>query len=93
MTDILFAALLVGLFAAGATQIIRALVPTLWLLVKPLSCDLCMSWWGSLAGAGLGSLTKCCQTANGLPDLVIIVGAAVAVSVVTLKTVGKLTDV
>jgi hypothetical protein len=93
MTSLFLAAILVGLFAAGTAQIVRALVPTLWLLVKPLSCDLCMSWWGSLLGVGLGSFSKCCQTANGLPDLCIIVGAAVAVSVVTLKTVGKLTEV
>ena len=93
MTAVFLAALLVGLFAAGTAMIARALAPTLWLLVKPLSCDLCMSWWGSLLGAGLGSLSNLCQTANGLPDLVVIVGAAVAVSVVTLKTASKLTDV
>lgn len=39
----------VGIAASGATAIIRAVVPQTWLLHKPLSCDLCMSWWSSLA--------------------------------------------
>jgi hypothetical protein len=41
-----------GLAAAGAVAVVRAVVQELrpmWLLVKPLSCDLCMSWWASVA--------------------------------------------
>ncbi len=38
-----------GLAAAGIVMIIRAVVPTMWLLHKPFSCDLCMSWWSSVA--------------------------------------------
>lgn len=45
-------ALLFGLAAAGITATVRAVVQEarpLWLLEKPLSCDLCMSWWSSLS--------------------------------------------
>ena len=45
--------LLIGLGAAGLTAVIRALAPTLWLLHKPLACDLCMSWWSTLLLYGL----------------------------------------
>lgn len=41
----------IGLAAAGAAQVIRALAPVPLLMRKPLSCDLCMSWWGSFIGA------------------------------------------
>lgn len=56
---ILLASLLVvGLFAAGLTATIRTVVGDRWpemLLLKPLSCDLCMSFWGSFAGTVLAS--------------------------------------
>lgn len=41
--------IVMGLSAAAIALIIRALVPTMWLLHKPFSCDLCMSWWSSVA--------------------------------------------
>ena len=40
-----------GFAAAGAVAVVRAVVQELrplWLLAKPLSCDLCMSWWASV---------------------------------------------
>lgn len=43
---------LFGFAAAGITATVRAVVDTanpLWLLEKPFSCDLCMSWWSSVA--------------------------------------------
>lgn len=76
----------IGLMAAGAALITRALVPQHWLLVKPFSCDLCMSWWGSLvssvvAGAvgGHTSLASLCAALGGT-----------AVSVVVLKAANRL---
>lgn len=50
MTLVLVA--LFGLAAAGLTATVRAVVQEtrpLWLLEKPFSCDLCMSWWSSVA--------------------------------------------
>jgi len=44
--------LLLGIAAAGAVAVVRAAVQEvrpLWLLEKPLSCDLCMGWWSSVA--------------------------------------------
>lgn len=41
-----------GISAAGATAVVRAVVMDRWpalLLTKPLACDLCMSWWSSVA--------------------------------------------
>jgi hypothetical protein len=41
-----------GLAAAGAVAVVRAVVMDrwpMWMLEKPLSCDLCMSWWASVA--------------------------------------------
>jgi hypothetical protein len=43
---------LFGLVAAGITATVRAVIDSanpLWLLEKPFSCDLCMSWWSSIA--------------------------------------------
>lgn len=78
-----FTMLLVGFAAAGATSIIRAVVPTLWLLVKPFACDLCMSFWTSLV-----------LTALLMPDMPVHIAlGAVAVSIVTLKTIGHLSDI
>jgi hypothetical protein len=36
-----------GFTAAGLTAVVRALAPLSWQLRKPVSCDLCMSWWCS----------------------------------------------
>lgn len=78
-----------GFAAAGLALVIRAVVPTLWLLVKPFSCDLCMSWWGSVAFTGLRVVGQGVSTIDALPDLF----GSVATSVVVLKVVGKLSDV
>lgn len=75
-----------GLIAAGTTLIVRALVPQLWLLVKPFSCDLCMSWWSSLVSMiGLMSVQSDLDT-TALPAVL----GGVAVSVVLLKAVNRL---
>ena len=72
----------IGLIAAGAAQIIRAVVPQHWLLVKPFSCDLCMSWWGSLvASVFVGGM--------GLSGMCAAVGGT-AVSVFLLKATSRL---
>ncbi len=42
---------LAGLVASGLTNVVRAIAPTWLLLRKPVACDLCMGWWGSLGTA------------------------------------------
>lgn len=52
-------ALLIGLSASGLTAIARTVAQdhgkAEWLLEKPLSCDLCMSFWGSFVSVALWS--------------------------------------
>ena len=79
----------VGLLASGAALIVRAVVPQHWLLVKPWSCDLCMSWWSSLVmGAAAGFVTD-------TPPLVAAVAAVggTTVSVAALKVINKIGEV
>lgn len=89
--SLLGAVFVVGLAASGITAIIRAVVqeirPTL-LLVKPLSCDLCMSWWSSVV------VTICLLAArevHGLQSVVAILGG-VGVSLLSVKTANRLSD-
>lgn len=37
-----------ALTAVALTAVIRALIPLPWALIKPFSCDLCMSFWTGL---------------------------------------------
>lgn len=82
-------ALTIGLIAAGITSVVRAVVPQLWLLVKPFACDLCMSWWC----AWLGAIVLQIQTPIGFWGVLPAVLGAVPVSLLLLKVVGRLTDV
>ena len=80
--------LVVGLMSAGLTLVARALAPQLWLLHKPLSCDLCMSWWGAWAGTALlaldrGSMFTAPQTAG------LVLGGLV-VGIVGVRVAGRL---
>lgn len=93
-TPTLTAILTLGLFAAGLTLILRAVAPQPWLLHKPLSCDLCMSWWGSvvgalvqLVGAGSGAGEAASVSIAAVAPAVV---AAVAVSVLLLKAINRL---
>lgn len=76
----------VGIAASGATAIIRAVVPQTWLLHKPLSCDLCMSWWSSLA------LTATLATVEPMPiaQSVVVVAGAVGAALLITKTTNRL---
>lgn len=76
----------IGFMAAGIALITRAVVPQTWLLNKPWSCDLCMSWWGSLVSSVVAGSVGGHTTLASL-------GAALggtAVSVVVLKTVNRM---
>jgi hypothetical protein len=77
-----------GMSAAGAAFVVRAVLADWlprWLLLKPFSCDLCMSWWGSLAFAGV-------HGGADWPSLWPVPGA-VALSLLVLKTHARLADV
>jgi len=78
----------VGLCAAGSALIVRAVVPQLWLMAKPFSCDLCMSWWSAVVSSvavatldGAGPLTAGVAAVGGT-----------ALSVVLLKATNRLDD-
>jgi hypothetical protein len=77
-----------GIAAAGAVNVVRAVVPTLWLLVKPFSCDLCMSWWSSLA------VTIAYATVSPVTVLeaAIAVLGGTALSLILVKLVGVLSE-
>ena len=80
--------LALGLIAAGLTSVIRAVVPQSFLLIRPFSCDLCMSWWSSLVGAtGLVLLDQA-----DMRLAVASVLGAVAVSVLVLKKINRLSE-
>lgn len=80
--------LAVGLCAAGSALIVRAVVPQLWLMVKPFSCDLCMSWWSSLvASAAIATIDG-----TGILTASVAAVGGTAVSVVALKTANRLDD-
>jgi hypothetical protein len=90
--SLLTLALLVGLAAAGATATVRAVVADrwpLWLLEKPLSCDLCMSWWCSLA---LTVLLLGAGELEGLAQAVAVDLAAVGVSLACVRGSNRLTE-
>lgn len=84
--SLLALAVTVGLAASGTTAIIRAIAPQSWLLVKPLSCDLCMSWWSSLAITGTLSLAE----PVGVAQSVAVVTAGVGVALISTKTANRL---
>ena len=84
--SLLATAVLVGLAASGVTFIVRALVPQMWLLHKPLACDLCMSWWSALAVTGWS--IWCGDV--GLSQSVVAVLGGVGVSVLAVKTANRL---
>jgi hypothetical protein len=79
-----------GLSAAGITAIARTLAQDYgkpeWLLAKPLSCDLCMSWWGSVASMGLVVLSESVSP----PVAMLAVLGSVGVSLVVVKTASRL---
>lgn len=78
--------LAVGLIAAGVASVVRAVAPQEWLLHKPLSCDLCMSWWSSFVmTAWVHVLEK-----PPFPFLVSVIFGATMVSIVALKTANRL---
>lgn len=89
MGSLFLLALLIGLAASTATTIVRAVVPTLWLLIKPFSCDLCMSWWLSLAI----SVSRDHWRGLEIPDRALVTFAAVAISITVLKIHNRLSDI
>lgn len=83
-------AIALGLAAATVATIVRAFVPTLWLLIKPFSCDLCMSWWSTVLLLIVSFVTDQMEGQQH-PEIVYL--AATAVSMLTLKTLNRLSDI
>jgi hypothetical protein len=79
-----------GLSAAGGAFVVRAVLADwlpLWLLSKPFSCDLCMSWWGSVGFAAVRWGSE-----RGIDAAWPILGGTAA-SMAVLKVVSHLTDI
>lgn len=89
MTHAALLALLIGFAAATSAIIVREFVPALWLLRRPFSCDLCMSWWMSV-GLYVFDLTRAPWPVYN-PPLVVL--AATLLSIVLLKVVNRLSEV
>jgi hypothetical protein len=94
---LLILALFLGLCAAGATHAARALAPQGWLLHKPLSCDLCMSWWSSWLGVVLLWVGGSFPVGGGAIGMIRMIATALAVvlastglSVLLLKAAWRL---
>ena len=88
---ILLAVLTCGLAAAGFTASFRAVVQDhkpAWLLVKPLSCDLCMSFWSSL----LFVATLVVAESVPLAHAPLAVFGAVGVSLLSVKAATRLSS-
>lgn len=82
--------LLCGLSAAGLTAAVRAVVQEirpLWLLYKPLSCDLCLSWWGSVASV-IAAWEYVPQSSSGA---VVVLGST-GVGLLAVKAAVRLSD-
>ena len=77
----------VGLVASGITAVCRAIAPVELLLLKPLSCDLCMSWWSSLATVVFLAVFG---GEVGLVQSVVAVFGGVGVSLLAVKTANRL---
>ena len=90
--SVLAISILVGLGAAGLTAIARAVVQdhgkVEWLMEKPLSCDLCMSYWCSL----LLALIAVIVDGLALPGTLLVVPAGVGVSLLAIKGANRLSD-
>ena len=80
---------LFGLAAAGLTAVVRAVEgeanPT-WLLEKPLSCDLCMAWWSSIAVVIPGALH---ESLGFIPAMLAVLGS-VGVGLTVTKAATRL---
>jgi hypothetical protein len=75
-----------GLTSAGTASVIRAVVPATWLLVKPFSCDLCISFWPSFAQAMWAIHQGCGNVDSGRALL-----GATMISILAIKSAHKLT--
>jgi hypothetical protein len=80
-------AILIAMSAAGITAIARTVAQdhgkAEWLLEKPLSCDLCMSFWGSFSsvvvwamGHEIGFTEGLVTTAAGVGGALVLTKAA-----------------
>ena len=87
----LLAVLMLGLAASGLTAILRAVVQEVApdrLLEKPLSCDLCMSFWSTIALVGLW----CAEEPMPWIQAPLAICGAVGVSLLSVKAASRLSS-
>lgn len=79
-----------GLGAAGFTAVVRTGIQdhgrVEWLLLKPFSCDLCMSLWGSIMSVAGFAMTE----SVSLGSAMLAVSGSVGVSLVAIKAAVRL---
>jgi len=83
--EALLVVLMIGLGSVGAALVVRALVPLQFLLVKPFSCALCLSFYGCAAGTTLWLLGTDADHWKHVWRFVALLFPAIAVSVLLLK--------
>lgn len=86
---ILLFVLILGLASSGLTNVIRAIVPQEWLLVKPWSCDLCMSFHGVWV-MGLVTFIDSSAPMPTTGECGLLLTASTAVSLVSTKIINRL---
>lgn len=75
--------IVLGLATSGLTAVVRAVIDSanpLWLLEKPFSCDLCMSWWSSIALTGAWAAHEGIALVPGMLAVLGSVGVALTVT-------------
>jgi hypothetical protein len=88
---ILVAVLACGFAAAGLTASFRAVIQDHkpeWLLVKPFSCDLCMSFWSSIVFVATLVATE--SVSLSLAPLAVF--GSVGVSLLSVKAANRLSS-
>lgn len=88
--SLLALAVVCGLAAAGFTAVVRVGIQdhgkVEWLLLKPFSCDLCMSLWGSIGAVGAYALSE----SVSLVSAMLAVSGSVGVSLLAVKAASRL---
>lgn len=89
---ILAAAIVIALAASGLTAALRVIAQdhgkAEWLLEKPFSCDLCMSFWGSV----IFTIAYVLRHPEQLWDAPVLVPASVGAALVFTKAANRLSS-
>jgi hypothetical protein len=89
--NLLVLSLFLGLVAAGGVAVLRAIVMDvrpMWMLEKPWSCDLCCSWWCSVAAVTFYGIA----IGLSVPEALLAVLASTGVSLATVRGSNRLSE-